>query len=708
MDELKIQANDMLETPECADSHLQLSLCFETGFGVEPDVAKVLHHLRKASSHSVIARSIRRRLEIACDDQNLMKLDFTITVDHQIEHLMSSPLYFSERVRLHQKILVANVNQPTWRAELVGNIANEGDHQLSYVSTDTPGVLARRKKLLDLASKVGDTSLVRSLLSERNWASKELLSALVKSCEYGHFSAAELLASRWSYATFESSRSSPLHWLIMFKEDEAEYLAKLLVRGPARVVDNVNAVSEGMINAMPPAGSEPTFFPEHCLQLVGSPLHWAVGTRNLPLVLLLLRFGADIHQRWSFTRAPENDYPSQLRPSCTPLELAIELHLPEIIDALWTATSPTKQADLVVSANLFHRIAQLPPPFLRRMIHGAEHVAALRKTIATLQGIGLDIADKDGHGQSVFMATLAEPDQELYVLDETLEASGRQEDITADGQNAVTLVAATSSIRQQSTQRMQIASSIVIDINRTDSSGFNALHYLAVENNAKLCEVLLQRMDIDVNKRNSKGATATHIAATFNAAAVLDLLLRNGAQIEMLDNDNQSALNLSVSFRHKITTMILMEAGASTIKGNEGESSRASILHLAVSGPSSSDSMASYLLDTYPQLSDATHLNFVDGLGWTPLHRAAYFGDYAGVAALIRHGADTQIRCPRRFPIAKGRTALEVVTHLLERLRAKKDLGADHVRITQEGAQAIDTFRSRLEEVQVLLAQKLL
>ncbi|KAI4188092.1 MAG: hypothetical protein LQ346_005383 [Caloplaca aetnensis] len=192
----------------------------------------------------------------------------------------------------------------------------------------------------------------------------------------------------------------------------------------------------------------------------------------------------------------------------------------------------------------------------------------------------------------------------------------------------------------------------------------------------------------------------------FNAATTMELLLRNGAQVEMLDNDNQSALALSVSFRHKNTTGILMEAGASTAIGNGGGSSRTSILHLAVSGPSSSDSIASYLLDTYPELSDATHLNFVDGLGWTPLHRAAYFGDYAGIAALIRHGADTEIQCPRRFSIAKGRTALEVVTFLLEKFRVKKELGADHIRITQGGAQAIDTFRQRLEEVQVLLSQK--
>lgn len=47
VNELETKANKMLKTSECADSHLQLSLCFETGFGVEPDVAKVLHHLRK-------------------------------------------------------------------------------------------------------------------------------------------------------------------------------------------------------------------------------------------------------------------------------------------------------------------------------------------------------------------------------------------------------------------------------------------------------------------------------------------------------------------------------------------------------------------------------------------------------------------------------------------------------------------------------------
>ncbi|KAI4254419.1 MAG: hypothetical protein L6R42_007198, partial [Xanthoria sp. 1 TBL-2021] len=318
-----------------------------------------------------------------------------------------------------------------------------------------------------------------------------------------------------------------------------------------------------------------------------------------------------------------------------------------------------------------------------RMIHGASHTQALKDTIGKLQAWGFDINRNNSLGQSVFIAALADPDQEVYVLEEILAASNNYGENQLDGKNAVTVVASTSSRRQYSLQRMELAANLVADINDADSSGWNALHYLALEDNAGLCKILLRRRDIDVNRRNATGSAAIHIAAKFNSCVVLRLLLDKGASSEMLDSDGHSPLTVAVLHRQKHAFQIIMEADADVNIRKESDASRTTILHIAVCGPSSSDSMAGHILETYPQFRDPARLNFIDRLGWSPLHRAAYFGDYEGVAALLQYGADSEAQCPRRFPIARGRTALDVTLNLLQRIDTKGDLGPDHARITE-------------------------
>ncbi|KAL8664455.1 MAG: hypothetical protein Q9202_003005 [Teloschistes flavicans] len=714
-EELKNQTKGQRMTAHSADANLQLSLCYHTGFGVEPDAAEALHCLRRAASLDSIARSIRRRLELACNDQALMDLGFATVIDEQMEILLDSPSYFSQRVRLHQKTLNTSTTRRIWECDTLRFSFSDSDlmdyglrdhdcHQ-PCVSVDTPGVIARRDNLLDLAAELGRADLVQRLLNEFIWKDKERRSALIKACEYGHFAVAQLLTVCCPQLQNEANSPSPLHWLIMFTEDEARKMAALLEHAGAAGSESANGLSNNIINSMPAPGSEPQAFPEHCLELVGSPLHWAVGVRNLPVVTLLVELGADVHQRWSFTRLPENDHPNHRRPSFSPFELSIALHLPEIVKFLWNATSDARRADLLKSSTTFHCIAQVPLPFQRRMIHGASHARALDDTIGELQGLGFDIHRENPLGQSVFLSALADPDQELYVLEGLLAVSDPCGGITSDGMNALALVATTSSRRQYSLQRMSLAADIVTDINDTDSSGWNALHYLAVEDSFRLYEPLLQRQTLDINKPNAQGSTAVHIAATFDSCTVLKLLLHKGANIRVLDHDGYSPLALAVLHRRKGAIKTLLEASADIAISQKSDASATSILHIAVCGPSSSESIVGYILDTYPRFREPAQLNYVDGLGWTALHRAAYFGDHEGVASLLEYGADSEARCPRRFPIALGRTALDVALNLLQRIETKGTLSPDHALITKGGAQAIALFKLQLEEVKITLSR---
>ena len=677
---------------------------------------EVLRNLRKALLANTIARSVYRRMEMAYNSQARAKFDFTTDVDDQLEPSMSDPLYFSHRLRIYQKSLVQHAKRRSWKCNDVqftlsslkslDSLFQSHDCHQPCISADTPGVLARRNSLLELVAEIGSAALVEKLIYDQNWNDKELSCALTRACEYGHFATAKILASRCPPLRYDEDGPSPLHWLIMFSQDEAKQLATLLVLGFSDDVEDANGICRDMINAMPRSGSEPNSFPEHCLQLIGSPFHWAVGARYLPLVTFLVKLGASIHLRWSHTRAPQNDYSDRQRPDSTPFELAIACHLPEICDALWKSTPGSRQVELLESSAMLHSIGKPALPFLKYIIHGANHVQALRDTIGMLQAWGFDICRQNKHGESAFMAALADPNQELYVLQEILSVSGRNDEITSNGKNAVTLVAATSSRRQHSVQRMLLAVDKVSNINDTDQSGWNTLHYQAVEDSAKLCQVLLQRKTLDINKQNANGDTAVHLAATFNAGTILHLSLQNSADTEILNCDRQTPLALAILHRQRQPIQILIEVGADINLGGFDDASKTSALHVAVSGSSSSSSIARHLLETYPKFRVPLQLNLLDGLGWTLLHRAAYSGDHEAVAALLDYGANSEAQLRRRSPIAQGRTALDTTSNLLQAISTDSGLGSGHSRIREGGEPAIAAFRLRLEEVRLILGQR--
>ena len=646
------------------------------------------------------------------DEQAKIEPTFTTVVDDQLEDWMSDPLYFSHRLRLHQKILSQNVRQRLWKCDSVqftlsdfrkfDSLFQNHDCHQPCINIDSPGVIAPRNNLLDLVAEAGSASAIERLIEDQTWSDQELECALTKACEYGQFATAKCLAYHCPPLQYEEFGPSPLHWLIMFDQDEAKQLASLLILGSSDTVESANGICKGMINAMPRSGSEPYTLSEHCLQLTGSPLHWAVGTRNLALVTLLIELGASIHLRWSYTSEHVTEFSTHQRPDLTPFELAVAWHLPEICEVLWKATPSSHQAKLLESSATFHSIGKHALPFLRYIIHGANHVQALRDTIGLLLSWGFDIHCKNKLKESAFMAALKDPDQEIYVLREIMSSSDCNDDITLDGKNAVTLVAATSSRRRYSIQRMILAAETVSSINDTDHSGRNALHYVAAEDNAEICDVLLQSNSLDINKRDAHGETAAHIAVASDAGMVLKLLVRKGADIEIFNSARQTPLTFAILHRKKVAIQILIEAGADISPGNNGGSTNTSALHAAVSGSSSSDSIASYLLENYHEFRDPLQLDLVDEHGWTPLHRAAYFGDYQGVAALLDYGANSEVRTSSHYRMAQGQTALDITENLLKGI----GLGIDRS-VGRKGSKAwLAAFQLHLEEVKLILARK--
>ena len=144
---------------------------------------EVLRNLRKALLANTIARSVYRRMEMAYDSQARATLDSTTDVDDQLERLMSDPLYFLHRLRIHQKSLVQNAKRRSWKCNDVqftlsslksfDSLFQSHDCHQPCISADTPGVLARRNNFLELVAEVGSAALVEKLITDQNWSDKE-------------------------------------------------------------------------------------------------------------------------------------------------------------------------------------------------------------------------------------------------------------------------------------------------------------------------------------------------------------------------------------------------------------------------------------------------------------------------------------------------------------------------------------------------------
>jgi len=544
---------------------------------------------------------------------------------------------------------------------------------------------------------------VLQLLKSRNWSDEELASAMIKACEYGHFALTMLLSSHCKQILDEESVPSPLHRLFMFNDDEAKQLATALLFGSSKDHETANVICKNVIDVMSRPDIQSIFLPEHCLQLTWSPLHWAVWTRNLSVVSILIEIGADLHLSRPGNSLPVN-YPEHHLFSCTPFELAVALHLPEICDTIWKGTSRSRKGTLASSA-AFHCIGLPTLPFQRYMIHGADYARALSTTINYLQSWGFDICCENEAGETTFMAALADPDQEIYILREILYPCGLSDKISKNGTTAATLAAATSSGRRHNVQRMLLAVESTKNINAMDHSGFNALHYLTIRNNGLLCQNLLQAEGFKINERTPNGETAAHLAATHNAGTVLKIVIHERADIEIQDCEIRTPLALAILLRQKEAINTLIIAGADIHLGNGVGSPHTGALHLAVSGPHSAASVASHLLQTYLIFRHPFQLNLVDRFGWTPLHKAACFADHQGAAALLEYGAASEAVCSRCFSIVQGRTALNVAFNLLQRIKDTADLGCDHERIRQKGRTAIAAFKLQLEEDIVIFEQ---
>lgn len=504
-----------------------------------------------------------------------------------------------------------------------------------------------------------------------------------------------------------NSEPTPLHWLIMFDAAECDQLARLLVLWSPGLTHEANGLCKTLIDEMPPFKSEPTHLLMHCLQLSGSPLHWAVASRNLPFVKLLVKLGANpvISQPelQSVAIASLDEDLSRL----TPVQLATYYHFFEIVDFFLSQTNHVHD-DKPLSSS-FHYLRLNSIPLSRFVVHGPDYRNALKKTISLLISSGHDINEVNNSGETAFMAALAEPDIELYILEELLTNGARADSRALKSRkNAVSTIASSVSRRRYQVDKLALVLPYASNLNESDKFGYNALHYLASLNAGRMAALILQDQRLKIDTRTSRRIheTALHITATFGSVDVLRLLVQANAIIDIKDDDSITPLEVAVLCRQKEATDILLAEGASPYFDICDGGPRSTVLHSAVSGPSYPGSIVTHLLENYTKFRRPLMMNMVDKYGWTPLHKATFYGDNQSVASLLSFGADHSVACTHPYPIAPGITSLDIVNNLLQGLHTESDLCYHHSRIKKGGPVVFKNFLNRLTEIRRMLETK--
>lgn len=212
------------------------------------------------------------------------------------------------------------------------------------------------------------------------------------------------------------------------------------------------------------------------MELYGTPLHWAVRTRNLPLVQTFLRLGANLNTRWKGRRV-FHDEPNQVEtPNYSPLDIAVTFHYPEIVEFL-IQRSADVMGDHVDDHSVFHFIGHTTRPFARFICHGGDHRTAVERTIQVLCKHGIDINGKNVYGFAALHTALASSTSEQYIVEGLIKAGGNSHSIHAsDNRNLASFVTIDCADRPFDFWTLSLALDLATDLQETDRFGRNALH----------------------------------------------------------------------------------------------------------------------------------------------------------------------------------------------------------------------------------------
>ncbi|XP_062543906.1 uncharacterized protein LOC134211228 [Armigeres subalbatus] len=115
--------------------------------------------------------------------------------------------------------------------------------------------------------------------------------------------------------------------------------------------------------------------------------------------------------------------------------------------------------------------------------------------------------------------------------------------------------------------------------------GKNLLISSILLNNFAMCKLLQEKVQFDLNESYENGYTALHAAATSNSVRTIDFLVNRGSKIDLISEDNKTALILAIEYGNFRVAHYLLTEGASkqTVTDYRLKVDDANLLHLMAS-----------------------------------------------------------------------------------------------------------------------------
>ncbi|KAI9773188.1 MAG: hypothetical protein M1840_008309 [Geoglossum simile] len=420
------------------------------------------------------------------------------------------------------------------------------------------------------------------------------------------------------------------HWLFMLGDEVTPIVDLLLEKSERKLLNH-------------PCSKPKYLHPQWPLQLVGTPLAFAIAAGSLPGVAAILSLGAD-------PMAPIYSSDPDSASLWTPLHLATKYHLPDILQLL-IQYLPGGSRDLLFPGLPLPCALSFSEPIERFAMHASRHNLSLAETAEILPAEAFRLASTEGRTALMHAIDLDDLSVVAVILRrlpalaatrfvDPLEAGSyvypihfaSQIAAHRDVEEAVEIVNLLVEEHHQSISsrdskgRMPLHLAVTglygtmarwlllhgTPVNTEDSVGRSALHYCKTETNVNI----LIDAGANINYTDKAGFSPVHLAALAGSEELTRVLVKRGALLHLKNNEYGTPLHCAIVKRSRGVVFLLLTAKVSV---NEKNRDGDTPLHIAARR--GRGDLFRVLLD---HGADFTTKN---KSGFTPFHTAVLSGD---------------------------------------------------------------------------------
>ncbi|OBT65047.1 hypothetical protein VE03_05183 [Pseudogymnoascus sp. 23342-1-I1] len=633
----------------------ELSMCYLYGFGVEADQEKMLEYLREAALLKVpMAMGICHRIHQSYSRD----LPPTFAHSHPMLeaedqlHQLPTEKYFSARIRRHERLFHESILQMPF--DLYSGDALIAKN-LSFIQIDELRTIIKRDdivisdlvgrvssldvtqsgSLLHLAARLGSLPIVELLVTAGANVNNHLEgcgSPLTAACRGGNSEIALFLLHNGASAKRLGGKGpSPLHWMVMFEEDELQLMVGLLQV-------EINVFSKDVVELR-----------EHSIRLVFTPIYFAVQARYYKLVEVLLKAGAA-------TRGG----------ILTPLDLAVSLGFPELTTLLLGHNPSSGLRSPLLHQGLSNGLQSL-------LQHGNQVRSQFKSTLdIILKSTFSDINVSDEDGLTPLSHAIGDCSCQVNLDQlEVLIDHGAYLNISAE--NVVNILGRRNDGRGGRIMKLLLSSGKI-------KASPMLLTQICLYGDEDILKAVLECGDIDVN--------APHVEEGGSIGALhSSVLIPGGYQIVRALLDHGADVNATYEERYALEMAIMTPIGDGDVidllieRGAELTSpTEATILHVAARLASKvNGSHILFHLLRHNKVHDLINTPMNSETLYTPIHMACISGDIEAIAALVEAGAEISTvgefdpvslvrvvgRCPELSPSWKNKD-FDISKHRLQ------------------------------------------